>query len=106
MRRTVRWWSTKARTIIRARNGRRSATMNLRMRMITVMGLLLTSAVTSGASGAAMAQQKRPITLDDFAKIVSIAGPAISRDGTRIAAVISRVNMKADRHDTQLVLID
>ena len=80
--------------------------MNLRMRMITVMGLLLTSAVTSGASGAAMAQQKRPITLDDFAKIVSIAGPAISRDGTRIAAVISRVNMKADRHDTQLVLID
>jgi dipeptidyl aminopeptidase/acylaminoacyl peptidase len=54
----------------------------------------------------AAAAQKRAITLDDFSKIVTVSSPAISHDGTRIAAVISRVNMKDDRHDTQLVLID
>ena len=52
------------------------------------------------------AAQKRPITLDDFSKIAAISSPQISHDGTRIAAVISRVNLKDDRHDTQLVLID
>ena len=80
--------------------------MTLRMRTISVVGLVLAGVASSGVYRTATAQQKRPITLDDFAKIVSIASPAISHDGTRIAAVISRVNMKDDRHDTQLVLID
>src|SRR6185437_2666113 len=84
----------------------RSATMNLRMRAVSVVGLVLAGVAGSGAYCTAMAQQKRPITLDDFAKIVSIASPAISHDGTRIAAVIVHVNMKDDRRDTQLVLID
>ncbi|HEY1891832.1 MAG TPA: S9 family peptidase [Steroidobacteraceae bacterium] len=76
------------------------------MRLVAVVGMVLAGVTGSGLSRAATAQEKRPITLDDFAKIVSIADPAISHDGTRIAAVVSRVNMKADRHDTQLVLID
>ncbi|MDE2448004.1 MAG: S9 family peptidase [Gammaproteobacteria bacterium] len=80
--------------------------MTLRMRTMSVVGLVLAGVASSGVCRTATAQQKRPITLDDFAKIVSIASPAISHDGTRIAAVISRVNMKDDRHDTQLVLID
>lgn len=80
--------------------------MNLKMRFVTVAGLVLAGLASSGASRTAMAQQKRSITLDDFARIVSIGGPAISHDGTRIAAVVSRVNMKADRRDTQLVLVD
>src|SRR5215469_9200412 len=80
--------------------------MNLRVRLASVVGLVLVGAASSGVCRTAVAQQKRPITLDDFAKIVIIASPAISHDGTHIAAVISRVNMKADRHETQLVLID
>jgi dipeptidyl aminopeptidase/acylaminoacyl peptidase len=76
--------------------------MNLRIRMVSLVGLVLAGVASSGV----MAQQKQPITLDDFAKIVSIASPEISHDGTRIAAVISHVNMKHDRHDTQLVLIN
>ena len=80
--------------------------MNLRMRAASVVGLVLAVVAGSGACCTAMAQQKRPITLDDFAKIVSIASPAISHDGTRVAAVIVHVNMKDDRRDTQLVLID
>lgn len=82
--------------------------MNMRMRTVTVSALATMGvAVASlGICGAVQAQQKRAITLDDFAKIVSISSPTISHDGARIAAVISRVNIKDDRHDTQLVLID
>jgi dipeptidyl aminopeptidase/acylaminoacyl peptidase len=78
----------------------------MKMRMMSVIGLLLAGAASSGVCSTAMAQQKRPIALDDFAKIASIASPAISHDGTRIAAVILHVNMQHDRRDTQLVLID
>lgn len=77
---------------------------NVRIRAFAVVGLA--AAASLGLCGAAQTQEKRAITLDDFAKIVSISSPAISHDGTRIAVVISRVNMKDDRHDTQLVLID
>ena len=81
--------------------------MNMRMRAMTVVTWVAVGVVSLGMCGAAGAQaQKRAITLDDFAKIVTISSPAISHDGARIAAVISRVNMKDDRHDTQLVLID
>ena len=80
--------------------------MSLRMRILSVVGSVLTVVASSGVCPTAIAQQRRPISLDDFAKVVSIAGPAISHDGTHVAAVISHVNMKHDRHDTQLVLID
>ncbi len=85
--------------------------MNMRMRAVTVaafaaVGVAVVASLGICGVASAQAQEKRAITLDDFAKIVSISSPAISHDGTRIAAVISRVNMKDDRHDTQLVLID
>lgn len=73
----------------------------------TVKTLAVTAAgLAALALPSVCAAQKRPITLDDFAKIASISGPAISPDGMRIAAVISRVNLKEDRRDTQLLLID
>ena len=78
----------------------------MNLRMLGVAGLMLAGAAGSGFCRTAMAPQQRPITLEDFAKIVSIASPAISHDGTHIAAVISRINMRNDRRDTQLVLID
>ena len=81
--------------------------MKLRIRVVTVVGLLLAGVAGLALCHTAMAQQqKRPITLDDFAKIVGIASPALSHDGTRVAVVVSHVNMKDDRQDTQLVLID
>jgi dipeptidyl aminopeptidase/acylaminoacyl peptidase len=80
--------------------------MNLRMRLAGAAAVLLAGMASLVLSRVAMAAQKRSITLDDFARIVSIESPAISHDGTRIVAVISRVNMKDDRHDTQLVLVD
>jgi dipeptidyl aminopeptidase/acylaminoacyl peptidase len=65
------------------------------------LGALAVMAAPPRAAGG-----KRAITLDDFARIVTISGPAISPGGTQVAAVISRVNMKENRHDTQLVVID
>lgn len=79
--------------------------MNMRTRTMPTAVLIAMGVAGFGICGAAGAQQ-RAVALDDFAKIVSVSSPAISHDGTRIAAVISRVNMKDDRHDTQLVLID
>ena len=78
--------------------------MLLKFRGSTKILLLLVTLCLSFASIAAA--QKRPITLDDFSKIVAISGPQISHNGARIGVVISRVNLKDDRHDTQLVLID
>lgn len=80
--------------------------MKPRIRVAGLVGWVLAGAAGLGMCGAAMAQQKRPITLDDFADIVGLASPALSHDGTRIAVVVSHVNMKDDRQDTQLVLID
>ncbi|HXT87018.1 MAG TPA: hypothetical protein VN745_08350, partial [Verrucomicrobiae bacterium] len=72
----------------------------------TAKMLLLVLSMAAFAAAGTVSAQKRTITLDDFSKIVSISSPQISHDGTRIAAVISRVNLKDDRHDTQLVMID
>ena len=79
--------------------------MSERLRVLAFAGAGISVASLFFCS-AARAQEKRAITMDDFAKIVAISNPAISHDGTRIAAVISRVNLKDDRHDTQLVIID
>jgi dipeptidyl aminopeptidase/acylaminoacyl peptidase len=88
------------------KRGTGSEAMKLRIRVVNVVGLLLAGVAGLALGHTAMAQQKRPITLDDFAKIVGIASPALSHDGTRVAVVVSHVNMKDDRQDTQLVLID
>ncbi|MDE3136550.1 MAG: S9 family peptidase [Acidobacteriota bacterium] len=68
--------------------------------LVLALGALAVMAAPRAAGG------KRAITLDDFSRIVTISGPAISPSGTQVAAVISRVNMKDNRHDTQLVVID
>jgi dipeptidyl aminopeptidase/acylaminoacyl peptidase len=84
-------------------NGTRSSLIS----SLYVIGLVLAlGALAVMAAPPLAAGGKRAITLDDFARIVTIAGPAISPSGTQVAAVISRVNMKENRRDTQLVVID
>ncbi len=46
------------------------------------------------------------ITPADRAKAVNVNDPQISPDGKSIACVVSRVNLKDDRYDTELTLID
>lgn len=46
------------------------------------------------------------LTIADLEKIVRISDPQISPDDKSVAVVVSRVNMKKDRFDNELVLID
>src|SRR5260370_5139384 len=46
------------------------------------------------------------ITPSDRTKAVTVSDPQISPDGKSIVCVVSRVNLKEDRHDTELTSID
>lgn len=52
------------------------------------------------------AAQVRRFSADDLPKIVRIADPQISPDGKTIAIVVSRANLKDDRWDGELDLVD
>jgi dipeptidyl aminopeptidase/acylaminoacyl peptidase len=51
-------------------------------------------------------QQPRRIQLDDFGAIVRVAEPQLSPDGKSVVCVVGRPNLKDDRYDSSLVLID
>ncbi|HEV2389033.1 MAG TPA: S9 family peptidase [Candidatus Acidoferrales bacterium] len=68
--------------------------------------LVLAAGAVWAAPAARQAAAGRPIELNDYARIVGVSDPQISPDGARIVCVVSRVNLKDDRHDSQLVLID
>lgn len=48
----------------------------------------------------------RPLSFDDFARIVRVSDPQIAPDGKRIAIVVSRPDMKKDTTANELVLVD
>lgn len=50
--------------------------------------------------------QPRRFSADDLTRIVRITDPQISPDGKTIAVVVSRANLKEDRWDAELDLID
>lgn len=49
---------------------------------------------------------RRPINLDDLAKIVRVSDPQLSPDEQSIVVVVSRPNYDKNRHDAELVLVD
>src|SRR5690348_7968297 len=57
------------------------------------------------ATPGAMAQKQR-IQISNLEKIVRIADPQISPDDQSIAIVVARANVKDDRYDSQIVLVD
>ncbi len=57
------------------------------------------------AAAAAEAQTKR-FSADDLPKILRIGDPQISPDGRTVAIVVSRANLKEDRYDTELEIVD
>jgi dipeptidyl aminopeptidase/acylaminoacyl peptidase len=56
-------------------------------------------------SQASKGQAKR-FQIADLQRIVRLSDPQIAPDDKSIAVVVSRVNMKDDRHDNEIVLID
>lgn len=52
------------------------------------------------------AAPQKPFSLNDVARFVSLGGAQISPDGKKIAVVLSRADIKGDKNDTQLDLVD
>ena len=67
------------------------------------LSLLILLALLITAPGSA---QKVRLQLEDYMKLCSISEPQISPDGTSIVFVLSHVNLRDDRHDRDLVLLD
>lgn len=51
------------------------------------------------------AQQTRPLTLEDYFRIESVGGPAISPDGAQVAFVRSVTLRKEDRRHSEIWLV-
>jgi len=67
----------------------------------TVVVLLVASIPCAGAE-----QQPTRIQLEDYSTIVQVTDPQISPDGKSIVCVVGHANLKEDRIDSSLVLID
>jgi len=46
------------------------------------------------------------VTVDDLSKVVRVTEPQISPDGKTVVIVVARANLKDDRWDTEIVLVD
>ncbi len=53
-----------------------------------------------------VAAQRPHFSADDLPKIVRITDPQISPDGKTIALIVGRANLKEDRYDTEIDLVD
>ena len=69
------------------------------------MKLLRLTACLVCLGGASSVAAER-LTLDHVAKIVNVSNPRMSPDGKRVVIAVSRANLKDNRFDTQLVLVN
>lgn len=70
--------------------------------LIGLSALLLGAHSVSGQDK----QPRRPINLDDLAKMVRVSDPQLAPDERSIVIVVSRPNYDKSRHDAELVLVD
>ena len=59
-----------------------------------------------GIPAISVSLQARKIQMEDLQKIVGVADPQISPDGKSIVVIVSHVNLKEDRRDSALTLVD
>ena len=71
----------------------------------TASVLALSAATLVFAAAQAPAQTKH-FTADDLPRIVRVTDPQISPDGKTISITVGRANMKEDRYDTEIDLVD
>jgi hypothetical protein len=70
------------------------------------MRVISAAAVVCLVVAAGGVAQVRVFTPDDLPKIVRVGDPQISPDGKTIAMVVGRANLKDDRWDSELDLVD
>ena len=76
------------------------------LRLDGLAGCTLAALIGVSLARPVAGQQPRRIQLDDFAAIVRVAEPQLSPDGKSVVCVVGRPNLKDDRYDSSLVLID
>ncbi|MGB6481881.1 MAG: S9 family peptidase [Candidatus Acidiferrales bacterium] len=52
-----------------------------------------------------LAQQKRPLNLDDLARMRDVRGPQCSPDGKWVAYTVSTIDAKADKHNSHVWMV-
>lgn len=77
-----------------------------RASLILLAGLLLAAARSAPQTPDISQPRQNGFQISDLEKIVRVADPQIAPDGRSVAVVVSRVNMKKDRLDSEIALID
>lgn len=70
------------------------------------MTAVVTAAMVLSFGGPNAEAQSRHIQIPDLQKIVRVADPQISPDDKSIVITVARANMKEDRYDSELILLD
>jgi len=70
------------------------------------MTTIVTAALVLSFGAPATKAQGRRIQISDLQKIVRVADPQISPDDKSIVVTVARANMKDDRYDSELVLVN
>lgn len=75
-----------------------------RLSSVVVLVLLAGSVSAQPASGTPAAGARRPISLDDLAKVRTVRDPQVSPDGKWVACTVGTVDVEKDRTETGIVL--
>jgi len=75
-------------------------------RRATAPSVAVIAIFSIGMTAGVSAAEPRRFSPDDLPKIVRITDPQVSPDGASVAVVIARANLKDDRYDTDLSLVD
>ena len=88
----------KSSILIHFADWRTNTNMKLRIPFSSILLLALAFSLTHG-------QTRRPLKLDDLFKIKNVGSPQISPDGQWIAYVVSTVDVKGDKSDSNIWMV-
>src|SRR4030066_1235544 len=70
--------------------------------------LLILAALAFGFGQVALSAQqpaKRPVKIDDFARLKAVGAPQLSPDGKWVAYTVSTIDLEKDKRDTDLWMV-
>ena len=77
----------------------------MRASRIYAVAIAMALAAWPATTGVVAQIQKRPINLDDLAKLRTVGDPRVSPDGTWVAYTVGTVDVEKDKRDTDLWMV-
>src|SRR6266508_4415793 len=77
----------------------------MRASRIYAVAIAIALAAWPATTGVVAQIQKRPINLDDLAKLKTVGDPRVSPDGTWVAYTVGTVDVEKDKRDTDLWMV-